>query len=230
MVKHFLPIHFYAVAGLALTLLAGCQKAVVSQQTDAEGLANVDHTGMAVARADPQFDFSNYRTIVIGDLGFSRLQIVQPSDNTARYSAFTLNDKDKGDLAKAYRDNVATQLSRDGAFTVATPSSAKAPGTLILFTEMVRLQPNAPREQSERFTESARDKTFTKGAGSMTLEAWLIDAGSGKTVVALGDTLVDTEIWGQNDPVANRAAVERAFSSWGLKLRDTLADLRGRQH
>ena len=206
--------------------LAACQKPTVTQQTDSQGLAKVENTGMAAAKADPSVNFSQFNDVVIADIDFAHLQIVQPTDSSPRYGAFTLEEKDKAQMRDAYREQVGSELGK-GGWQVVDANSAKRAGTLVIFTEMLRLQPNAPREQSERFTQSARDKTFTKGAGSMTLESSVIDAGTGKTVAVFGDTLLDTEVWGQNDPVANRAAVERAFSSWGLKIRDTLRALRG---
>ena len=206
--------------------LAACQKPTMTQQTDAHGLAKVKSSGMTAAKADPSVNFSEFHEVVIADLDFSHLQIVQPADSSPRYDAFSLDDKDRAQMREAYRNQVGSELGK-GGLQVVDANGAKRPGTLVIFTELLRLQPNAPREKSERYTESARDKTFTKGAGSMTLESSVIDAATGKTVAVFGDTLLDTEVWSQNDPVANRAAVERAFSSWGLKMRDTLQALRG---
>ena len=212
---------------LGCCVLAACQKPTVTKQTDAQGLAKVDNTGMAAAKADPSVNFSQFHDVVIADIDFSHLQIVQPTDSSPRYGPFTLGEKDKAQMREAYREQAGSELSKNGGWQVVDANAAKRPGTLVIFTEMLRLQPNAPREQSERFTQSARDKTFTKGAGSMTLESSVVDAGTGKTVAVFGDTLLDTEVWSQNDPVANRAAVERAFSSWGLKMRNTLQALSG---
>gem|GEM_PF-2796365 len=220
----------WAAAACAGLLLAGCQQPSVSRHTDAQGLASVENSGMAVAKADPSAHLAGYDKVVIADLDFSHLQIVQPSDSSPRYGDFTLDDKDKAQLSEGYRNRLGEQLGKNGEFRVVDANAAKQPGTLVVFTDMLRLAPNAPRDSSARFVQSARDKTFTKGAGSMTLESVLVDAATGKTVAVFGDTLLDPEIWGRNDPVANRAAVERAFDSWGLKMRDALQAVRAHQH
>lgn len=225
--KNPLPKLFVLLLAISM---AACQQPEISQKTDADGLAPIQHSGMDAAMADPGADFGAYRNIVIEDLGMSRLKILDPAGNTPAYDKFKLDDNDIGALRNAYRKQVEGELSRGGSFNVLAPDSKNASaGTLVLVTDLVRLAPNAPRENSERFAESARDKTFTQGAGSMTLEAGLIDVATGKTVVIMRDTLIDTELWGQNNPVSNRAAVERAFSQWGVKLRTALASLRAQK-
>ena len=204
--------------------LAACQEPEIQSQGEAGGMAPVAHSGMTNAQADPSADFASFRNVAIEDLGFDHLEVLDPGYDMPRYKRFSVTEQDVANLRKMYRERVSAELVKDGAFTT---SQAAGPGTLKLVTQMVRLEPNAPREQDERFTTSARDRTFTKGAGSMTLEAQLVDASTGKVVANLRDKMTDDEIWEANNPVSNRAAVERAFSQWGMKLRRQLLAFRG---
>ena len=213
-----------AVLGCGVLLLAACQQPTISDDTAGSGLAEVRYSGMDSARADPGVDFTGYRNVVIEDIGFDRLKIVEPSTYSPRYGKFTLDDNDKALLRKAYRERVAAALPKAGL----TASDNASAGSLRLVSELVKLEPNAPREKDERFGASARNDTYTRGAGSLTLEAKLIDAASGKTVATMKDKITDAEVWGQNNPVTNRAAVQRAFTQWAAKLGSQLQAFRAR--
>lgn len=216
-------VHVIAIA--ATVALAACQEPEIqSEGSTAGGLAPVEHSGMTAAQADASANFASYRNVAIQPLGFSHLEVLDPGYDMPRYKHFTITEKDIADLRKMYYEKVSAALTKDGSFTI---SETAGPGSLALVTEMVRLEPNAPREQDERFTSSARNRTYTKGAGSMTLEAQLIDTASGKVVATLKDKMTDDEIWEQNNPVSNRAAVQRGFSEWGMKLRRQLLAFRG---
>lgn len=216
--KNHLAIALFA----SLLGLAGCQQPEVKGQPNAQGLSAVTNSGMDEVMVDSRVDFSRYKSIGIADMNFSRLQIVEPSDYTGRYQKMSLSEEDIAMLRSEYRRKVGEVLSEQGGYRIIDNFVPGDKDTLILQTEMVRLEPNAPREKDEIGVGSARDKTFTKGAGSMTLEAALVDAATGKPVVVLHDEVSDTETWGNNNPVTNRAAILRAFTSWGYGIRRQL--------
>lgn len=203
-----------AALGCCVLLLAACQQPTISDETSGTGLAEVRHSGMDSALADPSVNFASYRNIVIEDVGFDRLKVVEPSTYSPRYGKFTVDDTDKAMLRKFYRERVGAAVAKTGR----TTNDSAGAGSLRLVTDLVKLEPNAPREKDERFGASARNETFTRGAGSMTLEAKLIDAASGKTVATMRDKITDTEVWGENNPVTNRAAIQRAFTQWAAKV------------
>lgn len=204
--------------------LSGCQQPQIAAATNAQGLAPVRYSGMDYAMADPRATFAAYRAVLIEPLGFSRLQIFAPADDTGRYGRFSFDEEDMRVLRSEYRRKVAQALGeRDGYRIVATPDTGAADGaTLRLQTELLKLEPNAPRERDEIGAVSARDRTFSKGAGSLTLEARLIDARTGEVVAVLRNEEKDDEAWGPNNPVTNRAAIIRAFYGWGLAVRRQL--------
>jgi hypothetical protein len=202
--------------------LAGCQQPEIKGQPNAQGLSEVKNSGMDEVLVDPTVDFSQYKSIAIADMNFSRLQIVEPSDDAARYRKIQLSEEDIAMLRSEYRRKVGAVLSEQGGYKIVDSFVPGARDTLIVRTDMVRLEPNAPREKDEIGVGSARDETFTKGAGSMTLEAALVDVGTGKPVVVLRDEVTDNETWGNNNPVTNRAAILRAFTSWGYGIRRQL--------
>lgn len=203
-------------------LLAGCQQPEVKGQPNAQGLATVANSGMDEVLVNPKSDFSKYKSIAIADMNFSRLQIVDPDDRSGRYEKLKLSEEDLAVLRKEYRRKLGEVLSGKGGYQIIDNVVPGAADTLIIRTDMLRLEPNAPREKDEIGVVSARDKTFTKGAGSMTLAAELVDAGTGKPVVLLRDEVSDIDTWGTNNPVTNRAAILRGFSSWGYGIRRQL--------
>lgn len=211
------------ITGLACSLLlAGCKQPEIQGQPNQQGLAQVQYSGMNAALANPAVDFAKYKAIVIDDMDFSQVQISEPTDYSGRYAKFKLTDEDRSRLNDGYKRKLAESLSENGGYRIVDSAAAGATATLRIRTELLRLQPNAPRERDEIGAGSARDKTFTKGAGSMTLASALIDAGNGKVVAAFRDELTDTEVWDQNNAVTNRAAILRAFDSWGRALRRQL--------
>jgi len=205
--------------------LSGCKQPQINGAPDAQGLAEVEHSGMDAVRANPTVNFAKYTSIVIEDLGFTQLKITQPLDSSARYEKFKLDDQDIAELRAGYRRQVTEVLTDEGAYRVLDSAGSGAGDTLRLQAEMTKLEPTAPREKDAVGVGSARDKTFTRGAGSMTLEARLIDAKSGQTVATLRDEIADDETWSQNNPVFNRGAVLRGFTNWGYGVRRQLQAL-----
>lgn len=211
--------HLLITALFALSsLLLACQQPQIKGPPNAQGLAEVANSGMDQVLVNPGGDFSQYRSIIIADMNFSRLQIVDPDDRTGRFQKMKLDEDDLAMLRREYRRKLGEVLGEKGGYRIVDSIAAGAEDTLILRTDMVRLEPNAPREKDEIGVASARDKTFTKGAGSMTLEAVLVDAGSGRPVLVLHDELADIDTWGANNPVSNRAAIVNGFASWGYGI------------
>jgi hypothetical protein len=211
-----------AITALSLCLalpLAGCQQSPTTDNPVADQLTPVEHTGFDLAKADPAVNLASYNTIIVEPLGFSRLDIVEPSTTPGRYHPFSLDERDMASLRELYQRQVNLALGADGRYAIATEAGA---GTLRLVSDLVKLEPKAPREEDRRFGGSARDDIYTEGAGSLTLEAQLIDSVTGKTVMLLRNRLRDTEIWGPNNVVTNRAAVSRAFTRWANQLRRQL--------
>jgi hypothetical protein len=217
-----MKIHVAIVLVAGLLGMAGCQQPSIKGQPNANGLAEVANSGMNAVLVDPKVDFSRYRSIAIADMGFVRLQIVEPSDYSGRYQKMTLSEEDIAMLRREYRRKLGEVLGEQGGYQIVDSIEPGAKDTLLLRTEMVRLEPNAPREKDQIGGGSARDKTFTKGAGSMTFEAELVDIGTGRPVVALRNEVADMDTWGDNNPVSNRAAIVRAFTSWGSGIRRQL--------
>lgn len=210
-----------SVVLVGLLGLVGCQQPEIKGQPNANGLSEVANSGMDAVLVNPKIDFSQYRSIAIADMNFSRLKIVEPDDSSGRYKKMTLSEEDIAMLRGEYRRKLGEVLSQQGGYQI-VDSVEPGSKTLIVRTDMVRLEPNAPRERDEIGPGSARDKTFTKGAGSMTLEAELVDVSTGKAVVVLLDEVSDVETWSNNNPVSNRAAILRAFTSWGYGVRRQL--------
>lgn len=217
------------ILSLCLALpLAGCQQAPTHDSPADEGLTPVERTSFDLAKADPAVNMASYNTVIVEPLGFSRLDIVEPGSSQGRYHPFSLDERDQASLRELYQRQVNLALGADGRYAIATDAGTSGTGTLRLVSDLVKLEPKAPRERDRRFGSSARDDVYTEGAGSLTLEAQLIDSTTGKTVMLLRNRLRDTEVWGPNNVVTNRAAINRAFSRWANQLRRQLEQASGR--
>jgi len=205
-----------SVAVGVLALLTACAQPVVEGPADASGLVTIKHTGLDSTKVDPNINLSTYSSLLVEGLGFSDVKLIDPnSSHSARYKDFVLSDADKQRLNQLFMEQVSKQLTKGGVFGIA---SQAGPGTLRVTTELVELDPNAPRESDERFTSSARNDTYTRGAGSLTLESKVYESANGKLVAIIRDEYTDTETWGSNNSVTNTAAIRRAFTRWGSTL------------
>ncbi len=212
-----------AVIALALTIVACGQQPTIEGAANADGLVAVKHTGMDVVQVAPGTDLSPYRKLLIDGLSFSSVDIVDPNtSHSARYKDFVLSEADKQQLNQLYVQQVTKQLLKGGIYNITTQPAAD---TLRVTTELVKLEPNAPRESDEQFTSSARNDTYTRGAGSMTLESQVYDSVSGKRIAVLRNELTDSETWGTNNSVTNTAAVKRAFTRWASQLQKQLQQM-----
>lgn len=203
---------------LALVVLIGGQAGTAAPASPAPlnpELQALTGTSMDVAQADPRADFSRYRQLVLEPLGFDKLRIVQPAKSVGRKD-FALDERDRERLRKQYMES-ATKRWRERGFEI-VDAAAAGPDTLRLAVDMVELKPNAPKEDSADIGGSARDRTYSRGAGSMKLAAEFRDAASGQVLAVFSDKMTDLEVWGPNNSVTNLAAAGRAFSTWNERL------------
>ena len=210
--------HLRRSALLALTtaLLVACAQPALQGPPDASGLVAIEHSGLDAARIAPDADLSQYQNLLIDGLHFTDVKLVDPGKGQrSRYRPLSLSDADKQLLNRLFVEQVSKSLNRSGAYGVATQPGA---GTLRVVTELVELAPNAPRESDQQFGASVRNDTYSRGAGSMTLESTVSDSVSGRTLAVLRNELTDAEVWGVNNSVTNQAAVQRAFTRWGSTL------------
>lgn len=219
--KHYAPdirrrLRVTALAAATCLLLTGCAQPVIEGPADASGLVAIKHSGLDESKVDPTADLSKYSSLLVEGLSFTDVKLVDPNtSHSARYVDFKLSDADKQRLNQLFMEQVTKQLTKGGNFKVASQAGA---GTLRVTTELVELDPNAPRESDERFTSSVRNDTYSRGAGSLTLESKVYDSTSGKLVAVIRDEYTDSETWGNNNSVTNTAAVRRAFTRWGGTL------------
>ncbi len=213
-----------ALAAIALALIAACQpQPTFDGAPDADGLIEVKRSGMDAVAIDPGVDFGQYGKLLIDGLHFSNVDIVDPNgSHDPRYRKLTLSDDDKARMNQQFIRQMTKQLMKDGFYDITTQTGT---GTLRVVTEVVRLAPTAPRESDEKFSASVRNETYTRGAGSMTLESRLHDSASGKLVAVLRDKLTDSELWGPNNSVTTNAAVQRAFTRWAQQLQRQLRQI-----
>ncbi|MDX1735643.1 MAG: DUF3313 family protein, partial [Halioglobus sp.] len=176
------PLWALAVACVAL---AACQtEPHIQTGADAEvidgNLHRVDNTSLDKSYIDPEVDFSQYNAVLLQPLSFDDLKIVQPNVNLRLPGnpQWQLTDRDKTQLADAYRKAMATKLTENGIFSLA---SAPGPGTVTLSARLVRLAPNAPKDDFES-RPIGRTRIVTEGFGSATIAFTLADSVTGNVL------------------------------------------------
>jgi hypothetical protein len=214
------------VSIIIFSFLAGCaasepRKLEVQSGPDAEvimgNLHRVDGARAAVAFVDPEVDFSQYHSFWIRDLQLDEVKIVQPPrELSSRSREWVLDDQDKEQLARWYKEAMEKELQQGGYPMANEPGE----GVLILTAAITRIEPTAPKDDFKSRTN--RSGYVTGGAGRIYIAAQFNDGADGKILAALEDASDGMQSWGMNNRVTNGADVRRRFSSWARQLRARL--------
>jgi len=171
----------------------------------------------------PQADFRKYANIVVKPVQVSFDKNWDPNrterDITRHLSAEDIR-KLKDEMVSNFQDVFARELT-EGGYTIAEQGGADS---LVAQPSLKDVYINAPDVMAP-----GRDRTYTRGAGRMTLVLELLDGGTGQVVGGA----VDREISDNNinhfeitNAVTNTADFRRAVADWADQLRRELDTLR----
>jgi hypothetical protein len=185
------------------------------------GLVRDPNARVRLAYIRPGADFSKYRTIELAALQFpTSVRDAAPSGSTRRFrESYVLRDQDAAALREDYARMMRDELGKAGYSFV----TARRPDTLVVAAQVLRIRLNAPIESS-RLSYSGSGRTYSRGAGSITVGAVLADGETGHVLAQVADQYVPTGIWGINNSVTNRAEARRAFRKWASALRRRLGE------
>ena len=206
------------VTAIAL-LAAGSAMSDDLPQTTSDGLVRVQDPKVMIAYVRPNAEWAKYKTIKLQPL------VIPPkARNTAPQGerpdfgeTYTLSDADVAKIQQAYQDVTREELTKAG-YTVVDTAQAD---TLVVSPQIINITLNAPSATS-RATLGAPGLTFTRGAGSMAMQAALADGASGTVVAVAADRKYGHDMWGVNNSVENMSEARSAFGSWARELAGAL--------
>jgi Protein of unknown function (DUF3313) len=221
---------YRTVIGIVLMflLLVACQNIADSQTSKntegiPENLVRLEHSAAKLAYVNPHVDFSKYTNILLMPLSMDDVEIIQPqaSIGTIGNRNWQLTDADKQRLQQDYREAMIKQLSANGGFTVV---DSAADHVLRISARLTRIAPTAPKDDP-RSRPTGRSRTYTEGAGKMSVEVTFSDAETGELLALAKDTRSGSSIWGINNSVTNAAEVRRVFNTWAMQIRAQLDEV-----
>lgn len=213
----------------ALALLTGCATQEPSLQTGpdaevtSEGLVRVENSRVDEALMRPDVDFTRFTSIIIDALDLSNVNVIQPANSvrSAGNRKWELTDKDRTYLQDLFQEKMDKYIFDRGGYTRADQA---APDVLRLTVAVVQIAPSAPKETSS----IGRGRTYTRGAGTISIAGVLWDAGTGEVVARFADTRESDDYWGQNSTFNNKAEVRRIFDFWAQLFQYRLDALNGK--
>lgn len=181
-------------------------------------LARDTDTAFKLAYVAPGTDWKKYKTIHLRTLEVPiDVRDASSGHRTRGRESYVLGDKEVAALQDAYNTAMRNVLSQAGYTFVDTPQA----DTLIVAPQVMRIRLNAPIENT-RASYSGRGRTYSRGAGSITIGAVLADGDSSNVVAQVADHGVPSNMWRVNNRVTNLSDARQAFNRWARSLRDTL--------
>ena len=182
------------------------------------GLVQTKDTSFRLAYVKPGASFAKYKTIQLRALEIPPDARDAGSGQTKRFrESYILGDKEVAALQGAYKDTIQDILGKAGYTFVDTPGA----DTLIVAPMIMKIRLNAPIESS-RMGYSGRSRTYSQGAGSITIGGVLADGSSNEVLAQVVDHNYPGSFWRVNNSVTNLADAKTAFAKWARALRETL--------
>jgi hypothetical protein len=213
-----------AIGALLVLATAGLASAQDQPRTTWEGLELTKVKGLDTVYMRPKAEIAAYKTVQINP---SRVEF---SKGWERHSAGSDNQptaeemqRIKTRLADLVRETFAKELKTHGYAVLESP----AEGTLLVSASIINLYIDAPAVGS-----AGRAKTYTTGAGKMTLVLELRDAPTGQLLARVIDEQIDNNPGGRMEwanSATNEADARRIIEGWATRLRKGLDGLRGKE-
>lgn len=189
--------------------------------TKDSNLQEVVNAHVFVAYLDPSVDFSRYKKILVRPLNFDKLKI-DPNYDTPRDAPYELNEKDRKKIDEIFQKMMVEYLQEKGDFEVV---ENPGPDVLMLSVFIMKISPNAPKDDFKSRGIGSGVEIYTDGAGSITIAAGLHDSISVKPVAEIADAKNSSYMMGNNNRVSNIQDVSLMFGQWGQQLNKALINL-----
>jgi hypothetical protein len=212
-----------AIGALLVLASAGLANAQETSTTW-EGLELTKVKGLDTVYMRPKAQIAAYKTVQINP---SRVEF---SKGWERHSANFENQPTADDmqriktrLAELVRETFAKELKTHGYAVLESP----AEDTLLVSASIINLYIDAPNVAA-----AGRAKTYTTGAGKMTLVLELRDAPTGQLLARVIDEQIDNNPGGRMEwanAATNEADARRIIEGWATRLRKGLDGLQGKE-
>jgi hypothetical protein len=168
---------FALCSSIALLALAGCAgEPTIQTGEDAEvimgNLNKVDNSRMGLVYVDPNADYARYTRAHILPLDLDHVEIIQPNTSGSMVNRYNrdweLTDKDKAALQDAYREVMAREISKNGAFALA---DSTGDDVLTIGAMITAIAPSAPKDDAMS-RSTARSRVYSESAGSISIARW----------------------------------------------------------
>jgi hypothetical protein len=206
------------VVGLVLSMAAS--SLTLGAEPADLGLTKVKDTRSRVAYLNLDHDFSNYDKIAIASIATDEVDVNLPRSSKAHRNDWEMDGERQARIdamhQKAFDREFAESQNLELVDTVDD-------NTLVLATKLTEVAPTVGYDTQSL---SSRSQVYSAGAGSATVEMYLMDGKTGEVVAvvsnarALGNSFVH-----RNNSVTNGSDVQMAFNSWARQARQAIDNL-----
>lgn len=158
----------------------------------------------------PGVDFSQYDSVYLYPLDFSKAKVVKPAWAEAGLpQKWDISHADQARVQSLFLDTIKQEVEKDTRFKVVDRVAGK---TLEVEVSITRLMPYAARGED----------VMTKGTGEITVKVSITDGATGDLLgIMTGDQAVG-ESYQQNSIESDEANVRGLFKTWGERVRARL--------
>ena len=219
--------YLYAVAAaFALSACASTsQKSPIDDMSLNQGLVRVDVKGVDAIYKVPESNLSGYDKVILRPIEVEFSKNWKPENDSVLYQMNKPDrEKIKSELQQAFAEVFTQVLQEKGGYQVVTEP---AKDVLEVQAAIVNLYISAPDVSMQT---SARVRTYTADAGSMTLIAELHDSVTGQLLSRAYDRRddLDSGQWQWTNSVTNTADAKREIRRWAELLKQALDASRGK--
>lgn len=192
--------------------------AAQAESVDWDGLRPTKVKGLDQVHVRPGASLAGYKRIMVDPVEVAFARSWDPNAGNPGLPRVKASDRERirQDVARLVRDQFIRDIQkRDGYPVVDQPG----PDVLRVTARIQDLYINAPDTM-----DTARNRTYVRSAGEMTLVAELRDSETGQLLARAVDRRVDPDSYPMElaTTVSNNAAARQAVSAWTRILRDRL--------
>ena len=206
-----------SVASLIIAI-AGSSLAAAADLAEL-GLEKVNESRNSVAHMNLDKDFSRYDSVVIMDMVIDEVKVKQPRGSAVHRSNWKMDEKRQANAQAMYRKAFEREFARAEGLEVVEEANANS---LIL---VARLKEVAPSVGYDPHSYAGRNRVYSEGSGSASIELFLIDAASGEVVAAAASSRQLGHVWGLSNSVSSRSDAQFALNMWAKQAREAVEKL-----
>jgi len=163
----------------------------------------------------PEINFKEYQVLDIAILDTNKVTIRQPPSSDGFDEPWVLTDKDKTHLQEEFLQSFNKQLISTNKF-----KSSGDGKKLLIKTTLLELAPTASKDDTK--SRPTINKTYTEGAGTITMKIELYDAQTKALVGVIADQAKLGNRWERNNKPNNQRQISLAFDRCANSIGDLL--------